>query len=87
VIGSAVCGPIVADAATRVVLGRYFVLAGSTRFAIEFIRVNARLLGPLTLAHLISLALVTIGAAMIFRQRILTAGEETPGAGIMRGTR
>lgn len=53
-----------------VVLGRYFVLAGSTRFAIEFIRVNARLFGPFTLAHLISFALVTIGMVIILRQRM-----------------
>ena len=66
-----------AGAADRVVLGRYFVLAGSTRFAIEFIRVNARLFGPFTLAHLISLVLVTIGILMIVRQRRLTALEGT----------
>ena len=54
----------------RVVLGRYFVLAGATRFAIEFIRVNTRLVGPFTLAHLISLLLVTIGAGLILRQRM-----------------
>jgi phosphatidylglycerol:prolipoprotein diacylglycerol transferase len=53
----------------REVLGRYFVLAGSTRFAIEFIRVNARLVGPFTLAHLIALGLVTIGAVLILRHR------------------
>ena len=53
-----------------VVLGRYFVLAGLTRFAIEFIRVNARLFGPLTLAHVISLGLVTIGTVMIIRHRM-----------------
>ena len=35
-----------------IVLGRYLVLAGSIRFAIEFIRVNVRIVGPLTLAHL-----------------------------------
>src|SRR5258706_8225041 len=53
-----------------IVLGRYLVLAGSIRFAIEFIRVNVRVLGPLTLAHLVSLALVIIGAAMLaFRRR------------------
>lgn len=55
-----------------VVLGRYFVLAGSTRFAIEFIRVNARVFGPLTVAHLLSFALVTIGAVMIVRARGVT---------------
>ena len=48
-----------------VVLGRYLVLAGSIRFAIEFIRVNVRVVGPLTLAHLVSLALVIIGVAML----------------------
>jgi phosphatidylglycerol:prolipoprotein diacylglycerol transferase len=53
----------------HVVLGRYFVLAGATRFAIEFIRVNARLFGPFTLAHVISFVLVTIGTVMIVRHR------------------
>ena len=48
-----------------IVLGRYLVLAGSIRFAIEFIRVNVRILGPLTLAHLVSLALVIMGVAML----------------------
>jgi phosphatidylglycerol:prolipoprotein diacylglycerol transferase len=52
-----------------VVLGRYFLLAGSTRFVIEFIRVNVRVFGPLTVAHLLSFALVTIGAVMILRAR------------------
>jgi phosphatidylglycerol:prolipoprotein diacylglycerol transferase len=52
----------VADAT---VLGRYLVLAGSIRFAIEFIRVNVRVVGPLTLAHLVSLALVIAGIVML----------------------
>jgi len=51
------------------VLGRYFVLAGSIRFAIEFIRVNERIAGPLTLAHLISLGLIVVGAGLILRSR------------------
>ena len=54
----------VADA---VVLGRYFVLAGSIRFAIEFIRVNLRVVGPLTLAHLLALSLVVAGVTLILR--------------------
>ena len=68
-----------ADVPDIVVLGRYFLLAGSTRFAIEFIRVNARLFGPFTLAHAISFVLVTVGVVMILRQRmrILTPLEET----------
>ena len=53
--------------AEPVVLGRYLVLAGSIRFAIEFIRVNLRLVGPLTLAHLIALSLVAAGATFILR--------------------
>ena len=48
-----------------IVLGRYLVLVGSIRFAIEFIRVNERILGPFTLAHLVSLALVVAGTALL----------------------
>jgi phosphatidylglycerol---prolipoprotein diacylglyceryl transferase len=55
----------------RIVLGRYFLMAGSTRFAIEFIRVNARILGPLTLAHVISLVLVATGTVLILRRERL----------------
>jgi phosphatidylglycerol---prolipoprotein diacylglyceryl transferase len=51
----------------RVVLGRYLVLAGSIRFAIEFIRINLRVLGPFTLAHLISLSLVAGGTWILLR--------------------
>jgi phosphatidylglycerol:prolipoprotein diacylglycerol transferase len=49
----------------RVVLGRYFVLAGALRFAIEFVRVNERILGLLTLAHLISAAVVIVGVMLL----------------------
>lgn len=55
--------------ADGVVLGRYLVLAGSVRFAIEFIRVNRRVVGPLTLAQLIALSLVLAGVMMILRIR------------------
>ncbi len=54
----------VADVA---VLGRYFVLAGSIRFAIEFVRVNGRIAGPMTLAHLISLGLIGCGVLLLVR--------------------
>ena len=57
----------------RVVLGRYFVLAGSIRFAIEFIRVNLRIVGPLTLAQLIALALIAVGSALALRAPRVTA--------------
>jgi phosphatidylglycerol---prolipoprotein diacylglyceryl transferase len=52
------------------VLGRYLALAGSTRFAIELIRVNAPILGPFTLAQSISFVLVAIGVVMILRHRL-----------------
>ena len=51
------------------VLGRYLVLAGSIRFVIEFIRVNLRILGPLTLAQVLSLALVIGGLIMMVSGR------------------
>lgn len=49
----------------RVVLGRYFAVAGSIRFVIEFIRVNAQVIGPFTLAQLISLSLLIVGLWLI----------------------
>jgi len=68
-----------ADVPDSVVLGRYFVLAGAMRFAIEFIRVNTRLLGPFTLAHALSFGLITIGVVVIVRhrRRVLTRLEGT----------
>jgi prolipoprotein diacylglyceryltransferase len=55
-----------------IVLGRYLVLAGAIRFAIEFIRVNARIVGPLTLAHLVSLALAIVGLVLLTSARIVS---------------
>jgi phosphatidylglycerol:prolipoprotein diacylglycerol transferase len=52
-----------------IVLGRYLVLAGALRFAIEFIRVNVRVVGPLTVAHLIAAAIVVVGVILIVRTR------------------
>lgn len=51
----------------RVVFGRYLVMAGALRFAIEFVRVNERLVGPLTLAHMISAGIVGVGIVMLMR--------------------
>ena len=47
------------------VLGAYMAGAGAIRFAIEFLRINERVLGPLTVAHLASLAAVALGAALL----------------------
>jgi phosphatidylglycerol:prolipoprotein diacylglycerol transferase len=55
--------------AHTVVLGRYFALAGATRFLIEFIRVNVRIAGPFTVAHLLSFAVFTTGIVLIVRSR------------------
>jgi len=51
-----------------VVLGRYLLLVGSIRFAIEFVRVNLPVLGPLTLAQLLSLSLMTAGVLLLLRR-------------------
>jgi phosphatidylglycerol---prolipoprotein diacylglyceryl transferase len=48
-----------------IVLGRYLVLTGAIRFVIEFIRVNTRIVGPFTLAHIVSLTLVIVGAGVL----------------------
>jgi phosphatidylglycerol---prolipoprotein diacylglyceryl transferase len=52
----------------EVVFGRYLVLAGVTRFAIEFIRVNLRIVGPFTLAQLISMSLMIAGVILLLRR-------------------
>ena len=56
-----------------IVVGRYLVLAGAIRFAIEFIRVNVRVLGPFTLAHLVSGALAVIGLVILMTAERLPA--------------
>jgi phosphatidylglycerol:prolipoprotein diacylglycerol transferase len=49
----------------RIVLGRYFLLAGAFRFALEFVRVNTRVAGPLTVAHFFALAIVLLGIGLL----------------------
>jgi phosphatidylglycerol:prolipoprotein diacylglycerol transferase len=56
----------------RVVLGSYLVLAGALRFAIEFIRINERVIGVFSVAHLASLAAVAAGGVLL-----LSAGRRT----------
>lgn len=51
----------------RTLLGRYFIGVGAFRFALEFVRVNTRVLGPLTVAHMFSLAVVALGVALLLR--------------------
>jgi phosphatidylglycerol:prolipoprotein diacylglycerol transferase len=56
------------------VLGRYLLLVGSIRFAIEFVRVNVRVAGPFTLAHLVSGALALVGLVVILSARRRASG-------------
>jgi phosphatidylglycerol:prolipoprotein diacylglycerol transferase len=49
----------------RIVLGRYLLLAGAFRFGLEFLRVNVRVLGPFTVAHLFALLIVVLGLALL----------------------
>lgn len=46
------------------VLGAYLTLAGVIRFAIEFVRVDVRVVAGLSVAHLASLIAIVLGAAM-----------------------
>jgi len=59
------------------VLGAYLVLAGSIRFVIEFIRINVRVLGPLSVAHLASLAAIA-GGVVLLSTTSLPAGNLRP---------
>jgi phosphatidylglycerol---prolipoprotein diacylglyceryl transferase len=63
--------------ADAVVLSRYLVLAGALRFAIELVRVNAPVLGSLTLAQLWSIGLMVAGVA--FGLWPLAFGNDLPG--------
>ena len=53
--------------ADRKVLGRYFLLAGAFRFLLEFVRVNVRVLGPFTVAHIFALLVVVLGVSILRR--------------------
>jgi phosphatidylglycerol:prolipoprotein diacylglycerol transferase len=50
------------------VFGRYLVMAGALRFVVEFVRVNLRIAGPLTLAQMISAAVTAAGLALLLRK-------------------
>ena len=52
-----------------VVLGRYLLVAGTLRFAIEFIRVNQRVAFGLSVAHLASIGVAAVGAAFLVTHR------------------
>ena len=51
------------------VLGTYLTSAGVIRFGIEFLRVHQSIMGPLALAHLLSVAAVCIGVVLLSKSR------------------
>jgi phosphatidylglycerol:prolipoprotein diacylglycerol transferase len=51
------------------VLGAYLTSAGVIRFGIEFLRVHQSIVGPLALAHLLSVAAVCIGVVLLSKSR------------------
>jgi phosphatidylglycerol---prolipoprotein diacylglyceryl transferase len=60
--------------ANTTVLGRYLVFAGVVRFAIEFIRINERVVLGLTVAHLASLGMIAVGLVLLARARGAAGG-------------
>ena len=64
----------------RVVLATYLAAAGLLRFAVEFVRVNAPIVGSLTLAQLWSIALVGGAAILYARGRREAANRPGPRA-------
>jgi len=51
------------------VFARYLVSVGTLRFLIEFVRVNARVAGPFTLAQIFSSAIAIVGLLLMFVSR------------------
>jgi phosphatidylglycerol:prolipoprotein diacylglycerol transferase len=49
------------------ILGAYLLWAGTIRFAIEFLRVNERVVGPFSVAHLASMVVIVLGLALVLR--------------------
>jgi phosphatidylglycerol:prolipoprotein diacylglycerol transferase len=49
------------------VLGSYLLLAGVIRFAIEFLRVNERVVGILSVAHMAALAAIALGISLLLK--------------------
>lgn len=64
----------------RRVLAIYLIATGALRFAIEFVRVNPRVLDGLTVAHLFSAAVTLAGLALLAR-RATAPDQPEPAAG------
>jgi phosphatidylglycerol:prolipoprotein diacylglycerol transferase len=61
----------------RAVLARYLGGAGAIRFVIEFVRVNAHIVGPFTLAQLWSLGLIASAVLLTISSRKAPAGRRS----------
>lgn len=57
------------------VLGAYLLLAGAIRFLIEFVRVDVRVLGIFSVAHLASLGAMVLGAVLCLRVNVRTTAD------------
>ena len=55
------------ERADAFVLGAYLLVAGAIRFAVEFLRVNERVVGPFSVAHVASMVVIFLGLAFILR--------------------
>ena len=63
--------------------GLYLVLAGAERFLVEFVRAKEdRLFGPVTLAQLVALSIILVGAVLLTRFK--NAGVVEPGPYLTR---
>ena len=60
------------------VLGAYLTIAGTIRFLIEFVRVNVRVLGILTVAHIASLLVAIAGGVLLVVARRDRAHPQRP---------
>jgi phosphatidylglycerol---prolipoprotein diacylglyceryl transferase len=60
----------------RFVLGAYLILAGTIRFVIEFLRINTRVLGPLSVAHIAALGAIVAGG-LLLRARFSVPGSRS----------
>ena len=71
-----------AEVADTRVFGRYLLMAGGLRFLIEFIRVNAPLVGPFTLAQVFSATIMIVGLWFVRRDQAppTNAHRRRPGA-------
>ena len=73
--------------ADAMVLGRYLVLAAGARFLIEFLRINTRVLGPLTVAQILTLLLMLAGIGILLRASRSRPGPSAPAEGRAAGGR